>query len=77
MQDMITTKDLIHIEDIFNMNYNALKEISNFIDNLESNKIKGIFEEVFNIHYENCMKCINILKHEKKEIFMEESYEDE
>lgn len=72
IKDVISCKDLNYISDIFNWNYVALKEVNNFIDNIESDEIKNILEEVFDIHYENCTKCISILKNEHEEIFMED-----
>lgn len=70
-EDIISSKDLNYISDIFNWNYNALKQVNHFIDEVESDEIKNILEEVFNMHYENCTKCISILENEHEEIFME------
>jgi len=70
-EDIISCKDLNYISDIFNWNYNALKQVNHFIDEVESDEIKNILEEVFNMHYENCTKCISILENEHEEIFME------
>lgn len=70
-EDIISCKDLNYISDIFNWNYNALKQVNHFIDEVESEEIKNILEEVFNMHYENCTKCISILENEHEEIFME------
>jgi len=70
-EDIISCKDLNYISDIFNWNYNALKQVNHFIDEIEIDEIKNILEEVFNMHYENCTKCISILENEHEEIFME------
>lgn len=70
-EDIISCKDLNYISDIFNWNYNALKQVNHFIDEVESDEVKNILEEVFNMHYENCTKCISILENEHEEIFME------
>jgi len=78
IKDIISSKDLNYISDIFNWNYTALKEVNHFINEVESEEIKEILEEVFNMHYENCTKCISILENEHEEVFMEgEEYENE
>jgi len=70
-QDIISCKDLMYIKDMFNWNYTALKEINHFINEVEKEEIKDILEEVFNMHYENCVKCIAILQNKHEEDFME------
>ena len=74
---MISCKDLSYISDMFDWNYNALKEVNHFMNEVESKDIKNMLEEVFDMHYENCIKCISILKNEPKDEFMEAENENE
>lgn len=75
-KDKFTEKDLLYITDMFSWNLQALKLVNHFIEEVSSNDVREILEEAFDMHYENLVKCINILKCEDEECCYGEDDED-
>lgn len=71
---VISGKDLLYLEDIFKWNYTAYKEIEHFIDEVEDEQIKDLFENIRNMHEDNMNFVIKILKKEK--VLEEDNYEE-
>ena len=74
---MISTKDLAYISDMFEWNYNAYKKINHFIGEVKSEEIKEILESASCMHYNHLQYLISILNGEKYELDEEEDYEGE
>ena len=47
---IISTKDLAYISDMFEWNYNAYKEINHFIGEVKSEEIKELLESASSMH---------------------------
>lgn len=62
---IISTKDLAYLSDIFELNYNAFKLINHFMNEVEDEKIKDLFESIRNIHEEHMNYIITILNKEE------------
>ena len=58
----LTEKDLLYLEDMFNWNMEALKLVNRFMNESEDEEVVEMFEEIFDMHYENMNECISILK---------------
>lgn len=72
-----TNKDLDYISDMFNWNYNALKLVNHYINEVESEEVKEVLEEVFDMHYENLTHCVDILEGKNNNIYYEFEEEKE
>ncbi len=59
--NIITTKDLSYLEDIYSWNFNACKEINSFIDCIEDEQILKKIKETSQMHKEICKKILTIL----------------
>lgn len=73
---IISTKDLSYISDMFEWNYNAYKQINHFIGEVKNEEIKEVLESASNMHYNHLQYLIAILSGEKYE-FEEDDYEGE
>lgn len=62
---MISTKDLAYLSDMFHWNYNAYKEIDHFITEVKNEEIKEMLERVRNMHEDHLHFIISILKKEE------------
>lgn len=60
--NMITTKDLDYLSDMFQWNYGALKKTSASLHNTEEEEIKEILQKGFNLFQDNLTEIITILK---------------
>lgn len=60
--NMISTKDLSYLCDIFNWNYTASKEAHNYSELTQNQELKDIFHDVFLIHKEICEDVLDILE---------------
>ena len=76
---IISTKDLSYIADMFEWNYNAYKQINHFIKEVKSEEIQEVLENASNMHYNHLQYLIAILTGEKYELYEEEEddYEGE
>ena len=47
---MISTKDLLYLSDLFEINYLAFKEVSSYIKMIQDKEIKDTLERMKNLH---------------------------
>ena len=59
--NIITSKDLDYLSDMFNWNYNAYKNTYDSIKNVEDEEIKNILLESNNIFYSSINEILNII----------------
>lgn len=64
---IISTKDFAYLSDMFEWNYNAFKQVSHFINEVNDNEIKELFERVKNMHEDHLYYIISILKKDELE----------
>jgi hypothetical protein len=62
MDKMMTTKDLLYIDDMFNWNYIILKKLNFYKDNIQNDDILELFKELINMHQNNLNELIKLLK---------------
>lgn len=60
--DIISSKDLDYLEDMFNYNYLGYKKIVNYIDMVNNLEIEEIMEKAGNTFNENMQEILYILK---------------
>ena len=60
--NMISTKDLFYLCDIFNWNYTASKEVHHYSELTQNQELKDVFHDVFLIHREICEDVLDILE---------------
>lgn len=60
--DIISSKDLDYLEDMFNYNYLGYKKIVNYIDMVNNLEIEEIMEKAANTFNENMQEILDILK---------------
>ena len=56
--NMISTKDLSYLEDMFNWHYVIAKKACTYMDMVSDDKIRDFFENVYNTHKNICNKII-------------------
>lgn len=59
--NMISTKDLSYLEDIFQWNFNASKKAYHFSTEVKIESIKEVSIEVAKMHARMCQKIVEIL----------------
>lgn len=59
---MISTKDLAYISDMFNWNIVAYEKINYYNTDITDATISNKFEELAQMHLDNCNKLIKILE---------------
>lgn len=59
--DMISTKDLDYISDMFNWNFNASKLAHHFSEEATLEDVKSILHEAATMHSQICHRLIDIL----------------
>lgn len=59
--NMISTKDLAYLEDIFQWNFNASKKANHYSDEIKLEVIKEASCEVAKMHARICRKIIEML----------------
>jgi len=59
--NIISSKDLDYLSDMFNWNYLSYKKITNFINCVTDEEIKDIFNKSTNTFHGTLTKIINIL----------------
>ena len=72
---IISTKDLSYISDMFEWNYNAYKQINHFIGEVKNEEVKELLECAKSMHYNHLEYLISILSGEKYE--SEDDYYEE
>lgn len=60
--DIISSKDLDYLEDMFNYNYLGYKKIINYINMVNNLEIEEIMEKAGNAFNENMQEILDILK---------------
>lgn len=60
--NIISTKDLMYIEDMLNWNYNLIKKVRMFKSSVEDEEIKNFFDKVIKSHTKNFEKLLTILE---------------
>lgn len=60
--NIISTKDLMYIEDMLNWNYNLIKKVRMFKSSVEDKEIKSFFDKVLKTHTKNFEKLLTILE---------------
>ena len=74
---MISTKDLLYLSDLFEINYLAFKEVNSYIKMIQDKEIKDTLERMKNLHEDHLHYIISILKQEDEEEYECESCEYE
>jgi len=64
-ENMISTKDLSYIEDMFNWNFTATKKIHCYMEKVQNEEIKNFFENLYEGHKNICETLINMLNMEE------------
>ncbi len=59
--EIISTKDLDYISDMFNWNFTASKKCNHFISEVDDEQIKDMITKVRDMHSKHCQKLITIL----------------
>ena len=59
--NIISTKDLSYLEDIYEWNFNASKKAYHFSNEINIEVIKNVAVEVAKMHKQMCQKIIEIL----------------
>jgi len=59
--NIITSKDLDYLSDMFNWNYNAFKNTYNSIENVKDEEIKNILKESNDIFCYSINEILNII----------------
>ena len=72
---MISTKDLLYLSGLFEINYLAFKEVSSYIKMIQDKEIKDTLERMKNLHEDHLHYIISILKQEDEEEYECESCE--
>ena len=72
---MISTKDLLYLSDLFEINYLAFKEVSSYIKMVQDKEIKDTLKRMKNLHEDHLHYIISILKQEDEEEYECESCE--
>ncbi|MDD3453774.1 MAG: hypothetical protein PHN42_05850 [Bacilli bacterium] len=65
--DVISNKDLTYLCDIFNWNFNTLKLVNHFKDEVKLEELKDVFDDITEIHNNICNGIINILERRTNE----------
>lgn len=60
--NMISTKDLDYLSDMFSWYYQAYKEVENSKDNIKDTVILEFINKLGNTYYQNLTMILNILK---------------
>lgn len=62
---IISTKDLSYLSDMFEWNYDAFKQINHYIGEVKDEQIKEILESIRNMHEDHLRFIISILRKEE------------
>lgn len=60
--EMISTKDIAYIKDMFNWNYILFKKYDNYLENIEDEEICKLTNDLSNLHFNNCNELLNLLE---------------
>lgn len=59
---MISTKDLSYISDMFEWIITSAKKVNHFSNEVQDTEIKEILTEVVNMHAQHCQQLVTILE---------------
>ncbi len=59
--DIISTKDLDYLADMFSWNYGALKNTFNSLNQVNNSELKSMLQKGFNLFKENMEQVLTIL----------------
>lgn len=59
--NMISTKDLAYLEDIFQWNFNASKKANSDLDKIQLQSVKEMITKVRSMHTKHCKEILAIL----------------
>lgn len=62
--NILSGKDLDYVSDMFQWNYNVLKQVNNYINNVQNEEVKEILLEGFELFKNNLNEVLKILKEE-------------
>ncbi len=65
--NLISTKDLAYITDMFNWNYTIAKKAKSYTEIINDDEILSEVEKTYNLHKEICEGLLKILKDGKYE----------
>lgn len=74
---MISTKDLSYLEDMFQWNITAFKQLKHFANEVENEEIQELFQGLSEMHYQHMEWILSILRNEEVDENSEEMQEDE
>lgn len=74
---IISTKDLSYISDMFELNYTAYKQINYYLNNITEEGIIEILEDAKQMHYNHLVYLISILNGDIYKDDMEDTDEEE
>ena len=60
--EMISTKDIAYIKDMFNWNYILFKKYDDYLENIEDEEIYKLTDDLSNLHFNNCNELLNLLE---------------
>ncbi|MDO4963561.1 MAG: hypothetical protein Q4E75_05670 [bacterium] len=59
--NIITSKDLDYLNDMFNFNYGAFKSNYNAIESIQDETLRSLVKKCSDVFYDNMDKILNIL----------------
>lgn len=60
---IISTKDLLYIDDMLSWNFTTIKKINYYVQNIEDEDVNNLLSEVANTykkHYSEILECLNL-----------------
>ena len=64
IKNIITNKDYIYLDDLFNKNYNNNEELKKISNNISTKKVKELINRVINLHEDHMYLIVSSLKKE-------------
>ena len=64
---IISTKDLSYLSDMFEWNSNAFKQVNHFINEVKDEEVKELLERIRNMHEDHLNFIVSMLKQEEYE----------
>ncbi len=60
--EMISTKDIAYIKDMFNWNFVAMKKFEDYSVNVENEEIAKKLDTLIDMHFSNCNTLVKLLE---------------
>ena len=64
--EMISTKDIAYIKDMFNWNFVAMKKFEDYSVNVENEEIAKKLDTLIDMHFSNCNTIAQLLESGEK-----------